>query len=97
MLFLGTRRFIPGVDTIPDLSTPRSPVDRTSLQTGINPFPFADSAETEVLSLMILTGDAEVAVPPSAETRLGRDPSLSVSSPSSAISYESTFPLIPLR
>jgi len=39
LLFLGTRRFIPDVGTIPDFSTPRSRVDKHApLAVGITPF-----------------------------------------------------------
>ena len=39
LLFLGTRRFIPDVDTVPDFSTPRTRLDKTSSRIlGISPF-----------------------------------------------------------
>jgi hypothetical protein len=42
LLFLGTRRFIPDVDTVPDFSTPRTRLDKASSRIlGISPFVLA--------------------------------------------------------
>jgi hypothetical protein len=42
LLFLGTRRFIPDVNTVPDFSTPRTRLDKASSQIlGISPFVLA--------------------------------------------------------
>jgi hypothetical protein len=96
MLFLGTRRFIPDVTTIPDFSTPRSRLDISSPQAvGITPFVL--DAEEGKPGVMTAASDGEVTVSWS-EKRMNsemQDPNLSVSSRLSAISHESTQPLRP--
>jgi hypothetical protein len=56
LLFLGTRRFIPDVGTIPDFSTPRSRVDKHApLAVGITPFvltPRYDAEEKPEMRMM---------------------------------------------
>ena len=99
MLFLGTRRFIPDVNTIPDLATPRSRLDKTSSQaTGITPFVLTSKDAEDKPGVMMTAAtasDGEVTVSWS-ETRLNsemQDPNLDASSPLSAHSHESTQPL----
>ena len=102
ILFLSTRRLIPDVDTIPDLSTPRSLLDKDSPQAaGITPFMLTsrDVGRSEMPSGMTTASGGGVTAAWS-ETRLKpemRDPRLSVGSPLSAISHESTQLLHPPR
>ncbi|KAH9993339.1 hypothetical protein BJV74DRAFT_884449 [Russula compacta] len=84
LLFLGTRRFIPDPNTIPDLSTPRSRLDKgSSRAVGITPF-------------KLTLKDAEAK--PGRTTRTDSetlDPRESVGSFLSVASHESMLPLNP--
>jgi len=100
MLFLGTRRFIPDVSTTPDLSTPRSRLDKSSPQAaGITPFVLTSWDAEDNPSVKTAAPDGEVAVSWS-EVGMSsemQDPNSSVSSPMSAVSHESARPLNPPR
>lgn len=100
MLFLGTRRFIPDVSTIPDFSMPRSRVDKGSPQAaGITPYVFTSWDAEGMPSVKTAGSDGEVTV---SWSEVGvnsemQDPNLSASSPLSAVSHESAQPLNPPR
>lgn len=80
MLFLGTRRLIPDVATIPDLSTPRSRLDKRSPQAaGITPFVLTSKDAEDGPSVMTTASDGEVAVSWS-ERRLMGEPKSRVNS-----------------
>jgi hypothetical protein len=95
MLFLGTRSLVPDVATVPDLSTPRSRVDKQSPQAvGITPFVLTRRDAEEELSVMTTASDGEVTVSWS-ETRLNSDMREPKSRVSRTLSHESTQPLNP--
>ena len=100
MLFLGTRRLIPDVATIPDLSTPRSRLDKRSPQAaGITPFVLTSRDAEEGPSVMATASDGQVAVSWS-ERRLSAEmgePKSRASSVLSVLSHASTQPLNPPR
>ncbi|KAH9974012.1 hypothetical protein BGW80DRAFT_1226070 [Lactifluus volemus] len=88
LLFFGTRRFIPDLTTIPDLSTPRSRLDKNSPEmTGISPFVLMPSHEQAVDPAV---SDTTVSV--SQEKTEARPTRMD--SVSSVASHESTRPLL---
>jgi len=65
--FFSTRRCIPDVGTMPDLSTPRSRLDKNSRAVGITPFtaPMSsggDAEDSRPSSMMTTVSDGEVTV-----------------------------------
>ena len=106
--FLSTRRYIPDLSTMPDLSTPRTRLDRSnsSHTVGITPFTptLARSGDTEdnkPKGMMTTVSDGEVTVSWSEDKKMGSemlDPSMSVSSPLGAyVSHEISQPTYPPR
>ena len=102
LLFLGTRRFIPDLDTTPDFSTPRSAPTKGSSQVlfGVTPFTFAPSEQAaEEQPEMMTAASGKRHTDTSAIWYDGRletetlctDPSME--SPTSITSYESQRPL----
>jgi len=98
LLFLGTRRFMPDVSTVPDFSTPRSLLDKDSPKSyGITPFLLGPrEAEEKPDVMMAAVSDGEVSVSlPDTETEGAEtpDPRMSVATDLSDASKGSMQPL----
>ena len=78
MLFLGTRRFMPDVSTMPDFSTPRSRLDKDLPETyGITPFvlgPRDAEEKPDVMPVTATGSDGKVSVSlPDTKTESGME------------------------
>ena len=72
--FFSTRRCIPDIGTMPDLSTPRSRLDKDSRAVGITPFtPMSsgdgDAEDNKPSNMMTTVSDGEVTVSWSEKTK----------------------------
>lgn len=99
MHFLSTRRYIPDLSTMPDLSTPRSRLDRsnTSQTVGITPFtPLSEGKPGRMTT--VSDGEVTVSCPEGKLSSEKLDPNLSVSSLQGAYdSHETSQPPNPPR
>ncbi|KAI0251895.1 hypothetical protein BJV78DRAFT_396611 [Lactifluus subvellereus] len=74
LLFIGTRRFIPDINTVPDFSTPRSRLDKDSPRAfGLTPFLLMPNDAEDSLPKVPVVSDGDVSVSWSEEekTELG--------------------------